>query len=73
MENANVPPAAAAVRIGRGVEVHLAFNYGQPSAFCKGGRTHRARVLSLDLGKITCQVCRKRAAELFPFHPTLTK
>lgn len=73
MENQNTPPAAAAVKIGRGVEVHLSFHQGRPAAFCKGLRTHRARLLGLDLGTITCQKCRKRAAELFPFHPTLSK
>lgn len=57
----------AVVKIGRGIETHLAMPTAwlvRPSAYCKGLRTHRAFTVSADLSTITCAKCRARAVAL---------
>jgi hypothetical protein len=58
------PAAPAAIKIGQGREIHFTYEAHRPSAFCKGGRVHRARLYSNDLGKLTCAKCRARAVAL---------
>jgi hypothetical protein len=65
MTNQTNTTKPAVVKIGHGLELHLALaTTSRPTAYCKGLRAHRAFKVSADLSTISCAKCRAKAVHL---------